>query len=182
MRRLIIQLVEINQLAEFLLDPLFCQAKFLQRIVLFTFEMGRRPFARLTAHGRFPDKKGCKTADQAGSRVASAQWRSNKNHPPNLRPVSKEQFLAKILARFRRERHLVRRPAENLHPKLIAAVGKKQPADATTHAGSDYHHRFEFRKLLLHLIEFLAQDRRRIRKWITGRVTVEPELVMLSHD
>lgn len=39
MRRLIIQLVEINQLAEFLLDPLFCQAKFLQRIVLFTFEM-----------------------------------------------------------------------------------------------------------------------------------------------
>src|SRR5206468_512414 len=91
---------------------------------------------------------------------------------PIFRPVSKEQFLAKILARFRRERHLVRRPAENLHPKLIAAVGKKQPADATTHAVSDYHHRFEFRKLLLHLIEFLAQDRRRIRKWITGRVTV----------
>lgn len=30
---------ENNQLAEFLLDPLFCQAKFLQRIVLFTFEM-----------------------------------------------------------------------------------------------------------------------------------------------
>ena len=48
MRRLIIQLVEINQLAEFLLDPLFCQAKFLQRIVLFTFEMGRRPFARVS--------------------------------------------------------------------------------------------------------------------------------------
>src|SRR5438034_8302521 len=126
MRRLIIQLVEINQLAEFLLDPLFCQAKFLQRIVLFTFEMGRRPFARLTAHGRFLDKKGCKTADQAGSRVASAQWRSDKNHPTDFRPVSKEQFLAKILARFRREQHFVRRPAENLHLKLIAAAGKKQ--------------------------------------------------------
>ena len=48
MRRLIIQLVEINQLAEVLLDPLFCQAKFLQRIVLFTFEVGRRPFARVS--------------------------------------------------------------------------------------------------------------------------------------
>src|SRR5439155_25240033 len=133
---------------------------------------GRRPFARLTAHGRFPDKKGCKTADQAGSRVASAQWRSDKNHPTDFRPVSKEQFLAKILARFRRERHFVRRSAENLHPKLIAAVSQKQPADAAAHAVSGNHHGFEFGKLLFHLIDLLAQDCSRIRKWITSRVAV----------
>src|SRR5213075_1957446 len=91
-------------------------------------------------------------------------------------------FLAKILARFRRERHLVRRPAENFHPKLIAAVGQKQPADAAAHAVSDNYHGFGLGKLLLHLIELLAQDCSRIRKWITTRVTVEPELVMLSDD
>src|SRR5205814_5535855 len=41
--------------------------------------------AGLAAHRRFPNKKGCKTADQAGRHVAPPQWRSNKNHPPNLR-------------------------------------------------------------------------------------------------
>jgi hypothetical protein len=39
MRRVLIQLVETNQLAEFLLDPFFGQAKFLQRLVVFTFRM-----------------------------------------------------------------------------------------------------------------------------------------------
>jgi hypothetical protein len=39
MRRVLIQLVKTNQLAEFLLDPFFGQAKFLQRIVVFTFKM-----------------------------------------------------------------------------------------------------------------------------------------------
>src|ERR1700758_5552947 len=94
--------------------------------------------------------------------------------------MPKEQFLPKIFAGLRRERHFVRRPAKNFHPKLMAAIGKKQPTNATAHAMSDNHHRLEFGKLFLHLIELLAQDCRRVCKRITSRVTVEPELVMLS--
>src|SRR5947209_6018537 len=93
-----------------------------------------------------------------------------------------EEFLAKILAGLWRERHFSRRPAEEFHPKLIAAVGKQYTADAPAHAVSDYHHWFEFRKLLLHFVKLFAKNRRGIGKGITSRVTVEPELVMLSDD
>src|SRR5881392_3639338 len=108
----------------------------------------------LTAQRRFANEQGCKTADHASRHVASAQWRSDENDTSNLRPVSKEQFLAKILPRFWRERHFIRRPPEDFHPKFISAVGKKQPTDAAAHAVPDHHNRFEFRKLLLYSIEF----------------------------
>src|SRR5262249_41214338 len=80
------------------------------------------------------------------------------------------------------QRYLIRRPAEDFHPKLITAVRKEQPTDAATHTVTDHHHRFKMRKLLFHFIEFVAQDRCRIWEGISAWITVEPELIMLSDN
>jgi hypothetical protein len=68
----------------------------------------------------------------------------------------KEKFLPKIFPHARRQRHLIRRATEDVHPKFAPAVGQQQPADAASHAVADYNHRFHFRKPLFHAIEFAA--------------------------
>src|ERR1700746_1273281 len=94
--------------------------------------------------------------------------------------MPKEQFLSKIFAGLRRQLHFIRWPAKDFNPKLIAAVGKKHPTDVADNAVSDNHHGFEIWNLFFHPIELLAQDCRRVCKRVTTRITVEPELVMLS--
>ena len=112
--------------------------------------------ARLTAQRWVANDQRCKGPNQATCQVAPAQWCSNKDHTANFRSVSKEEFLPKVLARFRGKRYFIGRPAEDFHPKLIPAVSKKQPANAAAHAVSDHHHGFQLRKLLLYFIKFFA--------------------------
>src|SRR5215470_10188724 len=75
------------------------------------------------AHCRLVNNPRCEFPDPPACHVASAQWRRNEYHASDFRPVTEKQFLAKIFARFRRQRYLIRRPAEDFHPKLISAVG-----------------------------------------------------------
>src|SRR5690242_17643358 len=100
------------------------------------------------------DNQGGKFPDPAGGHVASAQRRCNEYHASDFGPVTKKQFLAKILPRFRRKRYFIRRSAEDFHPKLIAAVGEKHPANATPHAVANHYHGLEMWELFLHFIKF----------------------------
>src|SRR6516165_9564765 len=52
----------------------------------------------------------CEFPDPPSRHVASAQWRRNEYYASDFRPVTEKQFLAKIFARFWRQRHLVGRP------------------------------------------------------------------------
>ena len=119
------------------------------------------------------------SSEPAAREIAAAQRRGDEDDAPDFRPMPKEQFLPEILAGVRRERHLIRRASEDFHPKLIAAVGEQQPADAAAHAVADHDHRFHLGKALFHAIEFLAQDRGEVRIRVAARITVEPELVVL---
>jgi hypothetical protein len=47
-----------------------------------------------------------------------------KIYAPNLRPMPEKEFLCEILLGARRERHLLRRLFEKLHPQVVAGVGK----------------------------------------------------------
>src|SRR5262249_10384266 len=136
--------------------------------------------ACLTAQRRFPDQHVCQSAYDPRCHLAPAQRRGDKNNPPDLGSVTKEKLLPKIFTEMWRKRYFVGRPAENFHPKLIAAIGKQQSTDATTHTVSNHHDRFELGIMFFHLIEFLSQNCGGVREWVTGRITVKPKLVMLS--
>src|SRR6476660_227522 len=138
--------------------------------------------AGLAAQSRLTNETGGDFPDQAGSEIAPTQWRGDENYPSNFRPMTKEQFLSKILADVRRKRHLVRRSPKNFHPKLIAAIGQEQPTDAAAHAVSDDDHRLHSREAFLHRVELLAKNRRGIGIGIAARVTIKPELVMLPDN
>src|SRR5262249_34527681 len=97
----------------------------------FSYPAGRSKhlLTRLAARRRFTNDQAREPSDPSAGHIGSAEWGGDEDNPAYFWSMSKQKFLPKILAGLWGKRYFIRWTAEDFHPKLIAAVGKKHPTD-----------------------------------------------------